>query len=252
MAYHIARNGQTYGPYTLDDLERYIASGHVLLQDQARSDDTAEWTTVAELPRAAGRTPVAPVHPSVTFQPAPGIASAGPAFVPQVPLVQAAALNNPPNLHWALVLLFDCLTCSFFQMVWNIIMGAWFRRVSPGSKALWLYIASAVLIVIQGITGQALGFMSGRYAGSGPPFDPRGHYGVLATYGLIALVAWITRLVARFTFRSELEQHFNTVDPIGLQINPVLTFFFGGLYLQSVLNRINETKRLQLYGVLPR
>lgn len=252
MAYHIARNGQTYGPYTLDDLERYVASGHVLLTDLARSDESPDYLPVAEVLRVAGRTPVAPVSPSVPYQPAPG--NPAPAYVVPAPYAQQAALNNPPNLHWALVLLFDVLTCSFFQMVWNIIMGAWFRRVSPGSKTLWLYIASAILLVVQGITGQALGVLAGRNGGLfGTPGHPHLVFGGgVATYSLIALTCWVVRLVARFTFRAELEQHFNTVDPIGLRVNPFLTFFFGGLYLQSVLNSINETKRLQLYGVLPR
>ena len=30
MQYHVSRNGQTYGPYTLEDLQRYVASGNVL------------------------------------------------------------------------------------------------------------------------------------------------------------------------------------------------------------------------------
>ena len=250
MAYHIARNGQTYGPYTLDDLERYVASGHVLLQDQARSDDSAEWTTVADALRAAGRTPATPVNPVVPFQPAPGVSTYQPPVyaAPAAAYAQADARNAPPNLHWGLVLLFDFLTCSLFQMVWNIIIAAWFRRLVPTSKVLWLYIASAILLLVQGGVGQTAGFIFGRNAN----YNINAHSGLLASYGLIALVTWVTRLIARFTFRSELEQYYNSVDPIGLQINPVLTFFFGGIYLQSVLNRINETKRLQSYGVLPR
>lgn len=248
MAYHIARNGQTYGPYSLDDLERYIASGHVLLNDQCRSDDSSEWTTVENTLRAAGRAPVAPVNPVVPYQPAPGAPYQAPAFPAQPVYAQAAAVNAPPNLHWGLVLLFDVLTCSLFQMVWNIIMAAWFRRVSPTSKALWLYIASAILLLVQGGMGQSLGFIFGRNTN----YNINAHSGLFAGYGVIALVTWVVRLVARFSFRSELEQHYNSVEPMALQINPVLLFFFGGIYLQSVLNHINETRRLQSYGVLPR
>ena len=28
MLYHVTRNGQNYGPYTIDELRRYVASGN--------------------------------------------------------------------------------------------------------------------------------------------------------------------------------------------------------------------------------
>ncbi len=246
MPYHISRNGQNYGPYTLDDLERYVASGHVLLTDLCRSDDDTSWRPVAEVLHTAGRPPATPTsgYGAAAYTPGP----------PSTNLYAPGGPQAPPNLHWGLVLLFDVLTCSIFQLVWNIIMGAWFRRVAPPSKTLWLYIASAVLLVIQSITQQALGLMSGGRHGSiyNAPYNMRFFTGTAASFGLIVFITWITRLVARFNFRSELELHYNTVDPIGLRINPVLTFFFGGIYLQSILNHINEVKRLQAYGVLPR
>ena len=39
MPYQVSRNGQTYGPYTLEDLQRYVASGNILLTDLAKSED---------------------------------------------------------------------------------------------------------------------------------------------------------------------------------------------------------------------
>jgi hypothetical protein len=33
MHYQISRNGQEYGPYTLEDLQRYLASGNVMPTD---------------------------------------------------------------------------------------------------------------------------------------------------------------------------------------------------------------------------
>ena len=242
MHYQITRNGQMYGPYTMEDLQRYVASGHILPTDLAKTEEMAEWIPVSQLIGGAaagfGAAPAAapafgattppsypPVYPSAAFA-TPG----------------APVQGGPPDLHWGLVLLFDLLTCSLFQMVWNIILASWFKRVSPGSKALIFYIASAVLLVMQAVMGNALGFMNGRHGynyGSHVTFHA-GSYGI---YGLVATACWVVRLIARFTFRSELEQHFNTVDPIGLRINPVLTFFFGGIYLQSQMNRINQIKR---------
>ena len=254
MAYQISRNGQTYGPYTLEDLERYVASGHVLLNDLCKSEEMAEWLPVSQVLHNAGRAPTAApatgasgsaVYPPQSYAATPG-------YAPQPGYAPAALLPPPPDLHWALVLLFDVLTCSLFQMVWNIILGAWFHRIVPTSKTLLLYIVSAVLLICQGVGGQALGIATGRGAAShgGDPYNfGYGHHpGILAGYGLIAILTWVVRLIARFNFRSELELHYNTVEPIGLQINPVLLFFFGGIYLQSVMNRINETRRILAYG----
>ena len=49
MLYHISRNGQNYGPYTLEDLNRYVASGNVLLTDLAKSDDRPDWVPVSQV-----------------------------------------------------------------------------------------------------------------------------------------------------------------------------------------------------------
>lgn len=253
MRFHVSRNGQVYGPYTLEDLQRYIASGHVLLTDLAKSEDMPDWLPVSQVLSAQGVTAAAPPsgagpgydqpgYPPASYggPPAPQQAYGQPAYG------QAVGLDGPPDLNWGLVLLFDVLTCSLFQYIWNIIIAAWFRRVSPGSKALPLYIASAVLALLQAGTGQAAGLVAGRHGMHAG--NPRG----LGIYGLLVVAAWITRLVARFTLRAELEQHYNTVEPMGLRINPVLTFFFGGIYHQSVLNRVNQIKRGLAFGAVPR
>ena len=42
MTYQVSRNGQLYGPYTLEDLQRYVASGNILPTDMAKSEDMME------------------------------------------------------------------------------------------------------------------------------------------------------------------------------------------------------------------
>ena len=153
------------------------------------------------------------------------------------------------------MLLFDVLTCSLFQMVWNIVLASWFRRIEPSTKVLPLYIGAAVMIVLQGITGQgfsllASGLGTGRFGNSNLAFSPA-HAGFLAVYVVIALATWVLRLIARFTFKADLDRHFNTVEPLGIQVNGVLLFFFGGIYLQSVMNEINRRRRGYGYGALP-
>jgi len=229
MLYYVARNGQTYGPYTLDDLRKYVASGNVLPTDLAKSDDMAEWAPVAQV---LGGTP-----------------GAAPVYAQQVPPAYAAprAANvdtypDPPNLSWGLVLLFSCLTCSVFMWVWNIIVASWVRRVQPNSKAIFYYSVSAVLLFLQIVLEPHARLR----------FEP-GYHWFVAYYAaqplrnLLRLGTWVVRLIARFTMRAELEEHFNTVEPIGLSLSGVMTFFFGGLYFQYHLNRINEMKRMARY-----
>ena len=145
---------------------------------------------------------------------------------------------DPPNLSWGLVLLFDVLTCGVFQMVWNLIVAAWMKRVQPTSQAIIYYAVGYVLVL--------------AYSGlSFPLFLGAMHHHVVlgSQIGVrfLGFVAWIIRIVARFSMKSSLEEHFNTTEPIGLQLNGVLIFFFGGLYIQSQLNRINEIKRAMQY-----
>ena len=49
MDYFISRDGQKYGPYTLAELQRYAASGEVLLTDLATSDGLTEPVHVAQI-----------------------------------------------------------------------------------------------------------------------------------------------------------------------------------------------------------
>ena len=49
MLYHVKRNDENYGPYTLEDLQRYVASGNVLPTDLAKSEGMTEWVPVAQV-----------------------------------------------------------------------------------------------------------------------------------------------------------------------------------------------------------
>jgi hypothetical protein len=230
MLYQITRGGQTYGPYTLTDLKRYVESGHVLLSDMAKSEEMAEWATVSQVLNPAGVPPVAPPTPVVE-----------PGYPPQAGYVPVAQFQDPPNLHWGLVLLFDFLTFGFFQVVWNFILSAWMKRVQPNSQALLYYVGGYGLLFLN--TGLSIPIYVAMMNHQ--------HHSSNLGLSLLGIVAWALRLMARFNMKSMLEQHFNTVEPIGFAMSGVLTFFFGGIYIQSQLNRINEIKRVirfQSYG----
>ena len=66
MPYQISRNGQMYGPYTLEDLQRYLASGNVLPTDLAKSEEMTEWLPVSQILGTAGAADTPPQTPFQT------------------------------------------------------------------------------------------------------------------------------------------------------------------------------------------
>jgi hypothetical protein len=220
MPYHVSRNGQTYGPYTLEDLQRYVASGNILATDLAKSDEMPEWVPVSQI-----------LGTSV---------SAAPAYAPppSYPPAAGVAYPDPPNLNWGLELLLGFFTCGLFVLVWNLVIAAWAKRVQPASNALMYYIIATVLVVLN--FGGSFGVM----IAIGHHQQP--HQSVFDS--LIGIASWVVRLIARFILRDTLEQHFNGPEPLGLRLNGVMTFFFGGIYFQYKLNEINERKQALRYG----
>jgi hypothetical protein len=174
-----------------------------------------------------------------------GYGQAAPAYGAPGVYNPAAIASSPypdaPNLHWALVMLFTILTCGLFIIIWNLIITAWLRRVQPTANALFLYIAAYVLGLLS--TGFSLGPAIRQVMHPGFP-----QHGSLLGGG-IGIIVWVLRLVARFSERASLEQHYNGPEPLGVQLNPVMVFFFGGLYIQSQLNRINGIKQSARMGL---
>ena len=67
MTYQITRDGQLYGPYTLEDLRRFVASGNVLPGDLALPEDGSPRVPVAQLLNAP--TPPPPFTAPSSFAP---------------------------------------------------------------------------------------------------------------------------------------------------------------------------------------
>ncbi len=220
-----------YGPYTLEELTRYVGTGNVQLTDMARAEDSAEWIPVSQLMGATAGAP--PIQPPVT-------PFGGPVggYPPQMPPVYAGVYESPPDLNWGLVLLFSILTCTLFMWVWNLILAFWANRIAPASRILVYYIAATVMLLIQASSGAHANVTHGNYYN---------HLAHSSLYGTISLVCWVVRLIARFNMRSLLEQHYNSVEPVGLRLSGVMTFFFGGIYFQYHFNRINDMKRMMSY-----
>ena len=248
MHYQVSRNGQMYGPYTLEDLQRYLASGNVLPTDLAKSEEMADWVPVSQLitPQAV---PVDPpvAEPVAAFS---GTSYADPAaFAAQTPYaapVQNAALAasqypDAPNLHWGLYLLFTILTCSYFSKVMVLVQAGWLRRVQPNSNAMFFYIGMYAVWILSFFVG--LGHLAQTWAH--PDFN-------IHTMSPIAGILFVVRMsllfVSRFAMSASLEEHFNGPENVGLRLNPAMTFFFGGIYFQAKLNQINAMKQAARYG----
>ena len=280
MHFQVSRNGQTYGPYTLEDLQRYVMSGNVLPTDLAKSEEMADWLPVSQVlgnQSAAGTggptgavspagapSPFAQALPSSEVNQAP-LANAFPATpyaaapyptpygapagyaAPTPGALAASRYEDPPNLHWGLVLLLSVVTNGLFQIIWEFVQCAWLKKVQPDATALKKYILAYALVfggvivaVIAGVTIAATG-----QSGNTPVVGI-----VVALLGAAGYFGgFIMLFVARFSERKSLEQHFNGPEPIGLKLSGAMTFFFGGLYFQYHLNRINELKTAARTGV---
>ena len=62
-----------------------------------------------------------------------------------------------------------------------------------------------------------------------------------------SLISFIVIELGYFDLRRSMEEHFNGPEPLGLTLSPVMTFFFGPLYFQYHMSRINEVKRIARY-----
>jgi hypothetical protein len=203
VTYKIARDGQEFGPYSLADVQRYVGTGNILMTDFALAEGATEWIPVAQV---VGTIAVAP---------------------PVAPMAYAAAQGmqfpDPPNLHWALVLVLGIVTCGLFVYAWDIVQALFVKRIQPNSKALIYYIAGVGMLLLSVILTVAKLNTTGA--------------------SLLNIVGAVLVLIGRFNLRSSLEEHYNVVDPVGLSLSGVMTFFFGPFYFQYHFNRINEIKR---------
>ncbi len=210
MNYFIKRDLQEYGPYTLAELQRYVASGNVLLTDLCRSEGMSDWVPVSQV---IGNIPVPAAAP------APTPASAAAAAAAQYP--------SPPSLHWALVLLLSVVTCGIFLWIWALVEANWVRKVQPTSKGMVLWSFTILLSLIEVVLAAF-------------PDDTAKAVAIVLRLG--GAILWIT---GTFSMKSSIEEHYNTAEPLGLELNGVLTFFFNVFYFQYHFTKINELRKSQ-------
>lgn len=205
MDYFVKRGEQRFGPYSLSDLQQYVQSGNILLDDLAQSEGMADWVPVSQV---LGNIPAPAIG---------GVNTVAVAAEPElVPL--------PPNWHWSIILILGILTRQIFNMIWALVQANWARKLSGDNKPM-------VLVAM---------YPAGMIAGLVTMAMSRG----LAPLGSLFIIGGaIIYLVGMFSIKAAMEEYYTSTENIGLQLSGVMTFFFSTVYLQYHINSIARWKK---------
>jgi len=217
MNYFVIRGGQEFGPYSVADLQRYVAQGNVAMTDQARSEAIMEPVTVQQ------------IVGNIQVQPAPATQQSYgqlPGYIPPGTMPVSQSTPLPPPLHWGILLALVIVTFGLFSCVWMFVQAYYVRKITRETKPLIFY----------GI-GMGLIFFSGVISGA---------TGENTQSGLFNLGGLVLIVTGHFALRSALEEYYTQVENIGLNLSGGMTFFFNTIYFQY---HLNEIRRWKLTGV---
>jgi hypothetical protein len=138
----------------------------------------------------------------------------------------------PPNQHWLVVLILSGVTCGLGGLVWMFREAFFVKKIDPASKAIMLIGVTLIGMVLQLVITYG--------AASGSMMAPAAATIIVM---LLNFVIIITGLIAVFSMRKSIVTYYNTVEPIGLQLSGVMTFFFSILYFQYHFSRILSWKK---------
>lgn len=135
----------------------------------------------------------------------------------------------PPNLHWALVLFLTVITLGIFAVVWMFVEASFAQRLRTRSKPLFFY-GLGIALSIAGALGPdnsdlKILFVLTRFAGN------------------------VLLICGHFSLKNALEDYYNRVEKIGLQLSGVMTFFFNVVYFQYHLSKIHKWKTTGNYDL---
>ncbi len=173
------------------------------------------------------------------FPPAPQPFSPPPyAAAPQwgaaaAPAPARVAGPMPPDMHWALVLVLAWFTGGLAGLIWAFKQAAFVKKLDRSSKAMaWLAVS---LVFLFGQVALFLMAFASRSAAAIALVSV-----LMMAVNLVVFALW---LVTIFGMRASLVRHYTTVEPLGLQLSGVMTFFFSILYFQYHLSRIARLKK---------
>jgi hypothetical protein len=204
MDYFVKRGEERFGPYSLSDLQKYVQSGNVVVEDLTQSEGMTEWV------------PVSQVLGNIPAMPAAGTFSTM-AAEPQL-------IALPPNWHWSIILILGLLTRQIFNLIWALVQGNWARKLVGNNKPMVL-----VAMYPAGMIAGILTMMIYR--------------GAAALGGLFIIGGAIVYLFGMFSIKAAMEEYYNSTEPIGLQLSGVMVFFFSTVYIQYHINSISRWKK---------
>ncbi|PYX75308.1 MAG: hypothetical protein DMG78_04625 [Acidobacteria bacterium] len=206
MEYFVKRGDQRFGPYSLSDLQQYVQSGNLAVEDVAQSEGMTDWVPLSQV---LGNIPVTVILTGGTT----AAAAAQPQLVPL-----------PPNLHWSIVLILGILTRQLFNLIWALVQGNWARKLSGDNKPLVL-VAMYPAGMVAGILTMIL------------------YRDAAALGGLFIIGGAIVYLFGVFSIKAAMEEYYTSTENIGLSMSGVMTFFFSTVYIQYHINSIARWKK---------
>jgi len=241
MKYYIQRQLNEYGPYTLTDLQRYIAQGSILLTDLARSEGMTDWLPLSQVIGDIPAQAPSPAMPAVAAVPAavPAVSAGGTVYSGAAASPQAnSAYPVPPDLHWALVLLIGWF-CGFFPLIWLFVEAGFVRKLDRASNFMAFLIGGLCTWVVA-VFGAiiSIGVVADEIAANRAGIPP-----IFLVFIFVGMVGLALHIVGIFQMRSAIETYYNTVEPINLRLSGVMTFFFAIYYFQYHFTRIANWKR---------
>ena len=147
------------------------------------------------------------------------------------PIAPTSAHPVPPNMHWLIVLVLSAFTYGLGGLVWGFKQAFFVKKLDPGSKGVLYLCLAAIAMVIQ----VALYFVLVSSSPTG--------FAALWMVSLTNVVIIVFALIGIFGMRKSLLHHYNTVEPIGLRLGGIMTFFFSILYFQYHFSRIANWKK---------
>jgi len=212
--------------------------------------------------------PIYPPQPQYSPQPQPDYAAQPPyqqpppAFVP-APMAaqpygggppQPVSGAVPPSMHWFVLLLLGTLTFGILMYIWFFVQAGFVKKIDPRSKAgLWFALYLLMALATLGAFGYTIYELHIDFSEMKNPeyvqLVANAFYAylqtnmaLLLTCSIAAPLSFIFLLVGIFGMRSSIQRYYNNVEPIGLRLSGVMTFFFNILYFQYHFRRIARWK----------
>lgn len=271
MMYFLNRAGNRYGPYTVDDVRRYLASGNIAPEDLLEPEGGGAPVPAAQL----AQTPIAQPFPApsparLDAMPPVGGLAAGSGFTPASQPMSAPGFGSgypmqamvstipaqvppPPSLDWWLVLILSICTCTLFGYIWSIVQSRWVKKLDPGSRAT-LYLLLPLLLFPAIIAMAIGGGILGEVAGNGEEWVGGLMSIPILIFAFGAAVATIAGFISMNGSLSEGTAHWGAarIDLGGMFIAVVVIGWFTNLiFLLApvwIQYRLDEVRKLQAWG----